>query len=98
MIHHQPPRARPTHMSWCNSPTEHVVTNATLLVYITQPLIQPLYKFFGPNLGWNRDCDNFIPKHTNRDIAIQSKFRLKSAGKHSNLPNQPPLTPLPTNL
>ena len=55
---------------------------ATLLLYITQPLIQPLYGFLGSNLGWKRNWDNFILKHADSDIAILGEFRPKSAGKH----------------
>ena len=54
---------------------------ATLLVYITQPLIQPLYRLLGLNLGWKKELDNFIPKHVDYNITILGEFRSKSNGK-----------------
>ena len=47
---------------------------STLLLYISQHLIQPIYGFLGPNLGWKRDLDNFKHKHADSDIAILDKF------------------------
>ena len=53
-----------------NSNRTRLKLYATLLVFIIQPLIQPIYRFLGQNLGWKRDWDNFIPKHADSDIAI----------------------------
>ena len=81
-----------------NSNRTRLEPYAKLLVNVNQLLIQPLYGFLGPNLGWKRDWNNFIPKHANSDIAILGEFRPKSTGKRFKLLNQPHLTSFLTSL